>query len=218
MSVDDREPPEDRPIRSSRRGTTDRLPLDDVDDDLMNLRRPARAARPRRTRSGLTLAEAGEWLRQGGWKFLVIALALVIVAGMFSMLGQPAEEPIAITLPTREPAAAVRITPVGAETPVVLPTVPPEPTAAEATAAPEAPTAEPTPAGERLQVSGTGEQGLFLRPAPETTLEPIKTLYEGTIVTVAGPDSNEGGRMWKYVRDAEGAEGFAAADFLIPAP
>jgi len=49
-----------------------------------------------------------------------------------------------------------------------------------------------------------------------STRTPIKTLPEGTIVTVVGEDSVQPDRVWKRVRDPEGAEGWAAADYLAP--
>jgi hypothetical protein len=90
------------------------------------------------------------------------------------------------------------------------PTVTPEPLTSTLSLTPT------TPLNVRLRVQGTGALGLFLRPEPNRNSTPIKTLPEGTIVTVVGEDSVQPDRVWKRVRDPEGAEGWAAADYLAP--
>jgi SH3-like domain-containing protein len=59
---------------------------------------------------------------------------------------------------------------------------------------------------------------LFLRPDHSSEGTPLKTLTDGSIVTVVGEDFSAPNRVWKHVRDAEGAEGWAAADFLQAVP
>jgi hypothetical protein len=66
-------------------------------------------------------------------------------------------------------------------------------------------------------VTGTGAEGLFLRPEPSTNGAPITTLPEGTRVEATGETNNDGTREWRKVRSDLG-EGWVAADFLQPAP
>ena len=68
--------------------------------------------------------------------------------------------------------------------------------------------------GAQFRVFNTGAEGLFLRPDHSSEGTPLKTLTDGSIVTVVGEDFSAPNRVWKHVRDAEGAEGWAAADFL----
>ncbi|MEM8530369.1 MAG: SH3 domain-containing protein [Chloroflexota bacterium] len=72
--------------------------------------------------------------------------------------------------------------------------------------------------GAQLQVFDTGELGLFLRAEPNTSPDnpPIKTLPDGSVVTVIGQDYTGPERVWKNIRDAEGAEGWVATEFLEP--
>jgi hypothetical protein len=71
--------------------------------------------------------------------------------------------------------------------------------------------------GAQFRVTGTGELGLFLRADHNTNGEPVKTLPEGTVVTIIGEDFSGPDRVWKNIRDPEGTEGWVAADFLKPA-
>ena len=66
-------------------------------------------------------------------------------------------------------------------------------------------------------VSGTGEQGLFLRAGPSTQEATVATLPEGTRVEALGEEQNDGTRTWHKVRTPQG-EGWVAADFIIPEP
>lgn len=72
------------------------------------------------------------------------------------------------------------------------------------------------PAAVAFVVTGTGTEGLFLRPEPSTTSAPVTTLPEGTRVEFTGETNNDGTREWRKVRSALG-EGWVAADFLQPA-
>lgn len=79
---------------------------------------------------------------------------------------------------------------------------------------PEQPPAPPTSA---FVVFGTGSEGLFLRPEPNTNNTPLATLPEGTRVEWIGELSNDGIREWRRVRTDFG-EGWVAAEYLQPAP
>jgi uncharacterized protein YgiM (DUF1202 family) len=106
---------------------------------------------------------------------------------------QPTEEPISAPITLQTPQATV--TPFPATTPTSVPLA---------------------TTGARFRVTGTGTEGLFLRPEPTTDGAPIATLPEGSEVTIIGEDSVKPDRVWKHVRDAGGAEGWVAADFLQP--
>src|SRR5687768_7259324 len=123
---------------------------------------------------------------------------------------------------SRQPTPA---TPTAA--PVVLATA--APTAIPATAVPPPPTpiAPPSPeaasttpsAPAQLYVTNTGGQGLTMRRAPGG--EPLGALPDGTALTPTGELEEAAGRRWSKVRDAQGREGWVAAEFLTaetPAP
>jgi hypothetical protein len=80
------------------------------------------------------------------------------------------------------------------------------------------PTAPASTPGARFRVFNTGGTGLSVRPEPTTNSQPLKTLPEDTIVTIIGDDSVGPDRVWKHVRDPDGAEGWVGADFLQPVP
>lgn len=80
------------------------------------------------------------------------------------------------------------------------------------------PAVEPTtapPAAQAFVVTGTGDQGLFLRAGPSTDTETIATLPEGTRVESMNEEKNDGTRTWHKVRTPQG-EGWVASDFIIP--
>lgn len=79
------------------------------------------------------------------------------------------------------------------------------------------PAQQPAATGQFFVVTGTGTEGLFLRPEPSTNGAPIATLPEGTRIEATGETNNDGTREWKKVRTEQG-EGWVAADFLQPAP
>lgn len=68
--------------------------------------------------------------------------------------------------------------------------------------------------GAQFRVFNTSFEGLFLRPDHSSEGTPLKTMPDGTIVTVIGPDFSAPDRVWKHVRDPEGTEGWAPAEFL----
>jgi hypothetical protein len=140
------------------------------------------------------------WLQDGGWRFVLAIAALIFFVTVFLIFtGQPSEAGDPLAEPTLAPINELLVA-----TP--LPTVTP----AAAVAAPT--TASVT--GAKFIVSGTGSEGLFLRADPSTALPPVKTLPEGSEVTIIGEDVIKPERVWKHIRDAQGAEGYAAADFL----
>lgn len=209
MERDSSDPFDPRTPRSSRRDQrdTERLhPADHAEPVNPTWRRARGVRRP--SRSGASLSqELILWLQHDGWKFVLAAVAIVVagvVLFMLSQAGAPAPLPPRVALEEPQPQIIV-LTPLPEQ-----PTVTPNPVTSTLALTPTA------PVNTRLRVQGTGTLGLFLRPAPNVNNTPIKTLPEGTIVTVIGEDSVQPDRVWKRVRDPEGAEGWAAADYLVP--
>jgi hypothetical protein len=71
-------------------------------------------------------------------------------------------------------------------------------------------------APSQLRVNGTDGDGLVLRTDPSRTADEIKLLVEGATVTVIGDPTSGDGLTWQHVRDADGAEGWAAGQYLKP--
>ncbi|GIW01181.1 SH3 domain-containing protein [Roseiflexus sp.] len=208
MASDSGDPFDRRAPRSPRREQhdTERLSPDDHARPVNPAWRSARGA-GRSARGGASFSqEVILWLQHDGWKFVLAAMAIVLLGVVLFTLSQAgAPEP----LPSRDVATDLQpqivLTPLPEQ-----PTVTPDPLTSTLTLTPE------PPVNVQLRVQGTGALGLFLRPEPNMNNTPIKTLPEGTIVTVIGDDSVQPDRVWKRVRDPEGAEGWAAADFLVP--
>ena len=70
-------------------------------------------------------------------------------------------------------------------------------------------------AGEQVKVSGTANSGLFLRKDPSRTAEVLKTLPEGTVLSIIGANKTVDDVVWRNVRDATGSEGWVAAGFVV---
>lgn len=147
------------------------------------------------------------WLQAGGWRYLagiaVLLIVLLIALLAFTRSDQREAglgfgEPASTTVAEPAPGGAVGVPADGLPT-VTLP--PPSP------AAPQ-----------RFVVTGTGVEGLFLRPGPTTSGAPLTTLPEGTVVEQIGEDVPGDNYLWRQVRAPDGQEGYVAADFLTPAP
>jgi hypothetical protein len=64
-------------------------------------------------------------------------------------------------------------------------------------------------------VANTGGDGANMRAEPATTGALVKTIPEGTELTVIGPDRDAGGRHWRNVRDpASNVSGWIVTDLL----
>ena len=108
------------------------------------------------------------------------------------------------------------------------PTTLPRATAAAVSSAPAVPgvegspiaaSASPSPAvaaGARLKVVNTDNQGVRFRQRPSAQGQVLRSLAEGTVVEVAGPDASADGIAWKNVREPSGAVGWVASEFLAP--
>jgi hypothetical protein len=219
MARDDYDQEDVRATRSSRRATqpTDHLDLDDNGQTTVSDRnwRGERSTRRRRTASFPTSRqEFALWLQYGGWRIVSIAAGVVVVLilGLVFLRGVN-RTPLTLATPTPASAAVnqPRLTPQPSVTPAI------SPTASIATQGGTGGTGGTT-GGAQLRVTGTGAEGLFLRPDHNSNGDPIKTLPEGTVVTVIGDDFSGPDRVWKHIRDPEGTEGWAAADWLKPAP
>ena len=211
MSREEHDPQDARTTRSSRRNiqATDRLPPNDPDHAAPvnpNWRGERTSGRGRKTREiPSSRQEFMLWLQYGGWRIIAIVAAVALLAIIGLIFLRAAPRPLSLPEPTAEASQ-------GASPLEALPTVTPftsQPTAVVTT--------QGAGGGAQFRVFNTGTQGLFLRPNPNTNDPALKTLPDGTIVTIIGEDSSGPDYVWKHVRDPEGTEGWAASDFLQPA-
>jgi hypothetical protein len=213
MAREDYDPDDARATRPTRHGhsPTDRLTPGESSHPVASDRnwRAERTARRRRAVSLPTSRqELALWLQYGGWRIISFAVVGVFVAilALFFLRGLN-QVPLAIATPTAEPSQFNQplIEPLATVTPVVSSTTS---IIGQGTNASDE--------GAQFRVTGTAGQGLLLRPDHNTDNQPIATLAEGTIVTIIGDDFSGPDRVWKHVRDLDGAEGWAAADWLKP--
>lgn len=200
-----------RVTRATRRDqpSTDRLSRGAVESDPVNpnWRSDRGSGRARSARSmPFSRQEFALWLQYGGWRFILAAVAILVVGGALYILSQPGPTPLPQTSeePAEEAALAPTLPAFATVTPSALTPMP-------ATAAPASLT------GQQLRVTGTEGLGLFLRAEPTTANQPLKTLAENSIVTVISEPTTAEGVIWLRVRDEAGSEGWAAQEFLQPA-
>lgn len=145
-----------------------------------------------------------QWIGLG----LAAALAVALTAGLvFAILtitrpsGQTASPTAApvVASPTSLPSSVASIF---------------QPTATAAPAVAAGPTATAQIVGQRLQIANTGGEGANLRREPGQAGEKIKTISEGSLVEIVGPDRNVDGTLWRNVRDLQGDVGWVAGGFL----
>jgi len=216
MARDDYDPDDVRTTRPTRRNPpgTDRLPPGEIGHSRASDPnwRGDRAARRRGSPSlPASRQEFALWLQYGGWRVIFIAAAVVVVAILVMLLWRNANKPLVRVTPTQTSSALNQqiLPPLASVTPVISPTAPLAPQGVGGGAS----------GGAQFRVTGTGTDGLFLRPDHSTDNQPIKTLQEGTIVTIIGEDFTAPDNLvWKHVRDLDGTEGWAAGKFLKPAP
>lgn len=113
--------------------------------------------------------------------------------------------------------AGVTISPPGSPGPGAAPAPSPGAPAAEKPSAGPPPAAKPTN-GEKVKVINTGETGANMRERPGATAPVVKTVPEGSVLTVIGADQQMDGRGWRNVRDEEGKQGWVVGEFLETAP
>jgi hypothetical protein len=78
------------------------------------------------------------------------------------------------------------------------------------------PTSTATPGPLRVRVAETAGLGANLRQEPGTQERVLKTLPEGTELTIVGPDRDVEGRTWRNVRDPTDTIGWIVAEVLQP--
>ncbi|HZO27896.1 MAG TPA: SH3 domain-containing protein [Chloroflexota bacterium] len=141
-----------------------------------------------------------QWIGLG----LAAALAVALTAGL-----------VFVVLTMVRPGTQTAVTPT--PLPVVAsPTIPASVAQifATSTPPPNAPTPTPPGVGQRLQVANTGNEGANLRREPGSSGDRLKTIPDGTLVEVVGPDSTVDGIIWKNVRDPQGETGWIAGSYL----
>jgi len=215
MGREERDPQDARTTRSTRRTTQPTDRLDDAapafSDPVNPDWRGSRAARRGRRSQGLPTSrqEFVLWLQYGGWRVLMAAGVLVVVLiGLIYLTRMPSNAASPFTQPTESVAlGAAPILP-------LQPTVTPRVITPTLEIAQDGPGAGTASGGAQFRVFNTGAEGLFLRPGHSSEGTPLKTLSDGSIVTVVGEDFSAPDRVWKHVRDAAGTEGWVAAEFL----
>jgi len=215
MGRDERDPQDARTTRSTRRTTQPTDRLDDAEPAFSDPVNPdwrgSRATRRNRRSQGLPTSrqEFVLWLQYGGWRVLLAAGVLVVVLiGLIYLTRMPSSAASPFGKPTESAALG------GAPILPIQPTITPRVITPTLEIAQNGTGVGATSGGAQFRVVNTGAEGLFLRPDHSSEGTPLKTLTDGSIVTVVGEDFSAPNRVWKHVRDAEGTEGWAAADFL----
>lgn len=146
------------------------------------------------------------WLQAGGWRYLA-GIGILLIVLLIAVLAYSRNDKRATGVGFGQEEAAPTSA-IGAQTgmPTILPAV---------TSAP--PTAV-APATKSFIVTGTGIEGLLLRPEPSRDKDAIGTLPDGTRVEQIGDDVTGGDYVWRHIRAPDGKEGWVAIDFLVPAP
>ena len=171
------------------------------------------------------------------WAWPLIGVVCVL-AGMF--LGwviwrpgsdQPAElvpqgtatSPVAVASTATREAPTLATQPTSTVTATAAPTDTPVPSATPT--AIDTPTATSTPTtalsiavGGRVKVGDTNGANLRLRASPGLDSITFKIVTDGTVLEVTGGPEQAGDYTWWRLRDAVGAVGWAAENWLIPVP
>jgi hypothetical protein len=121
----------------------------------------------------------------------------------------PAVSPGTLATP---PSSATLVPP-----PAAKPGSAPQPAASPTAGTAAASTPSAKPAGEQVKIADTGGSGVNLRERPGATGPVIKTVPDGTVLQVVGPDQQMDGQAWRNVRDDTGSTGWIAAELLEPA-
>jgi hypothetical protein len=144
---------------------------------------------------------------------LAAAGAILLAFVLLSRLGPSGF----VFVPTLTPTATASVTP----SPAPSSTSPPTTTATLAPSLTPAPSGTPTPTPLPIVaiVWRTDGQGALLRGAPAGDI--IGSLEEGSLIEILGEPKEANGRMWVLVRDAQGHEGWLAAELcatVTPTP
>jgi uncharacterized protein YgiM (DUF1202 family) len=150
---------------------------------------------------------------------MLVAVVVILLVGPACSRGSAptAEAPESTPTPL-PPPQSLSLSPEPAASP--SPRAADQPGAIAPLASPSPAAASPAPAAdEKVKVANTGGDGANMRSTPATSGALVKTIPEGTELTVIGPDRDADGRHWRNVRDAgSGAGGWIVADFLTAAP
>jgi hypothetical protein len=151
------------------------------------------------------------------WALLAILVAAVIVLCVVLVLivrairggdeGEQLTPAVTVTTVMTPTATVSLIVPTSAVQPtdtIVLPVLTPEASATPDEIAP----------GAIVTVTGTSGAGLNLRQQPSTYAKVMANVKEGTALTVLEGPSEADGYVWWMVRTPDGAEGWAAANWL----
>ena len=134
---------------------------------------------------------------------LPVTTGLLLIACLLVACAGPSRSAATPTLPAGPVVLATAI-------PTALPTATrPTPTPI---APPTLPSTGPPVQTETVRVTNTGGQGLTMRQTPGGAA--IRGLPDGTVLSVTGEEQAVGDRLWRKVRDAQGREGWVAAEFL----
>jgi SH3-like domain-containing protein len=148
-----------------------------------------------------------QWIGLG----LAAALAVALTAGLvFAILTitRPSEQR---ATPTAAPVVASPTLAATSSIASIFGTFTPTPVTAAVTSTP------PSAVGQRVQVANTGNEGANLRREPGPSGERLRTIREGTVLEIIGPDSTADGQVWRNVRDIPTSEsGWIASTFLVP--
>ncbi len=153
----------------------------------------------------------------GGWGPVIAGLAgggLILLA--FLQLSRQGPSGF-VFVPTRTPTEVPSVTP--SLTPSLTSTVTPSLTPAPSLTPEPSATASATPLPVFAIVWHTEGQGALMRGAPAGDV--IGSLEEGTLIEILGDPVEAKGRMWVRVRDAQGREGWLAAELsatITPSP
>jgi hypothetical protein len=123
----------------------------------------------------------------------------------------PASTPIVTPSPTAGPGAP------GAGTPTSSPTsaeTPPVPAGPADSTPPEADGEEPAPEPERVEVYGTGGTGANLRARPSRSGSVLKSVPDGSQLTVVGEDEQADGVTWRNVETEDGLTGWLSTEVI----
>lgn len=82
------------------------------------------------------------------------------------------------------------------------------------------PTPTPVPIPTDIAVGGYARvvDGVNFRPEPTTQSQLIRTLADGLVLEVVGGPTDAEGFTWWQLKDVDGSIGWAAAQYLVPAP
>lgn len=153
------------------------------------------------------------WLGMGAIVTVVgILLAITLANRLLARTPLPVTPlaPTVIVL-TAPPGATPTATPMQ-PTPSPIPTVTLAPTP-NAAVPPEAVTP-----GFYARVTNTGGLGVTIRGGPSTNNVPITVAAEDTVLFILDGPEEGNDLLWWQVRLEDGTEGWAAADYLVPAP